>query len=74
MSFEPTTSEHLEWPERVPVVGPLLALALALAFVVISVVEADGDAAMVFAVVAVLLGAVAWRNALVCRSDVTDRE
>jgi hypothetical protein len=72
VTCQPTTSEHREWPERVPVLGPLVALALALAYLVTSIVQADGDAAMVFAVVTALLGAVAWRNARVCHGDVAD--
>jgi hypothetical protein len=74
VSREPTPSEHLEWPERVPVIGPLVAFALALAFLITSIAEADGDAATVFGVLTVLLGAVAWRNARVCRGDVADRQ
>jgi hypothetical protein len=73
MSDRATRAVRLEWPERFPVVGPLVGVGVALSGTITAATEGDGVAATVFGVLAVLFGAVAWRNARSCREHEDDR-
>jgi hypothetical protein len=69
-----TPGEHLEWPERWPVLAPLAGVATALGGAAVAVTEGDWVATTVFLVPAAVLAVVARRNAEVCRaSDRGDR-
>jgi hypothetical protein len=73
MSDAATRADRLEWPERFPVIGPLVGVGVALSGTVTASTEGDGVAATVFGLLVVLFGAVAWRNARSCRDDRVDR-
>ena len=54
--------EQPEWPERFPVLSPLVGVGVTLTATTVAAVEGDGIAATVFGALAGVLGAVAWRN------------